>query len=118
MMAEQAGSLIVCDTRELLKIDGMYYLPQKNDWIQKPYYCTDALDYKQAAIKMTTILDRHSGLSIEQVQIAQEQADARKAKIDKVRASHGPPKSAYRVLTEEEVKEVESYISPERDEIA
>ena len=105
-MAEQTGSYVVCDTRELLKIDGTYYLPQKNDWIQKPYYCNDALDYKQAAIRMTTILDRHSGLSAEQVRIAQEQANARKAKIDKVRASHGPPKSTYRILTEEEVKEV------------
>lgn len=67
---------------------------------------------------MTTILDRHSGLSAEQVQIAQEQANSRKAKIYKVRASHGPQQSTYRILTEEEVKQVQSYISPDRGEVA
>ncbi len=67
MMAEQTGNYIVCDSRELLKIEGTYYLPQKNEWIQKPYYCSDDFDYKKIAIRMTTILDRHSGLTAEQI---------------------------------------------------
>ena len=69
-MAEQIGSYIVCDKRDLLKIDEIYYLPQNNDWIKRPFYCQEETDYKRVAIRVTSILDRHSGLTAEQVKMA------------------------------------------------
>ena len=90
-MAEQTGNYVVCDIRELLKIDGVYYLPKHNDWIQKPYYCYDGTDYVKTAIRMTSNLDRHCGLTEDQVKIAQDIVYAKREKFDKGKASNSLP---------------------------
>lgn len=50
IMAEDLGLYVVCDAREVLKVDGITYLPKGNLWIQAPYYSNHNKDFMAKAI--------------------------------------------------------------------
>ena len=49
--AENFCIYLVCDVKELLKIDGITYLPDGHQWIQAPYNTSWDTDYKNLTIE-------------------------------------------------------------------